>query len=281
MLTQIVGDTFNISFPKANVTLDFNYLFKLGNKSDVRTGNATLNGTGIGINMTVKTFVNETDPGTGQLLITPLITTWDYHTLWTNFTDPWSQLEWDAAMENPEAVKFVSTGILNYVVQGLFEKTDLRKAILFSTKKGLNIDIGFTDPFKFVNTTSTTQIDKEALEIKMHAVFTLPKGDQVSGLFNVDMDAPMQSYDYTSFALNSDIFNKIIKATSQNEEVISTFNQKFLDKINFTLLKLDTTSMKAFIPRLEPDFGVSKGVFIRLKAPIYDDQNIHAINSAG
>ena len=65
ILTQIVGDTFNVSFPKANVTLDFNYLFKLGNKSDVRTGNATLNGTGIGINMTIKTFVNETDPGTG------------------------------------------------------------------------------------------------------------------------------------------------------------------------------------------------------------------------
>ena len=109
--------------------------------------------------------------------------------------------------------------------------------------------------------------DDRFMDLKVHAILTLPNGERLTGLFNTDMTQEMQSYTFSTVSFNTDVFNKVLKYLSYSQLLDVSFNQKYLDDNHIDSLKLDTTSLKPFFPNLEPSYGSHKGCFLRLTLP--------------
>lgn len=278
---QINGDIFNLTLPCADMILNFDYYQKIGKKGDPRSGNGTLNTTGLCLSMVLKTYLNETDPGTGQLLVQPIHASFNYSTFVMNFTDPWTQLEWDAFFEHPESIMFFLQGVINYLAQDLLSKVDLRRAIVFTNSKNVTYLYGVTNPISFSKINGSAPEDTAIMDVRFHSVIILPDGSIVFGLFNNSMDLPMQSTNYSSIAFSTDFFNKHMHASGFVSNDLFVISQKTLDKINFTLLELDTSSLKPYFPRLEKEYGQRLGVFMRFSSPVYDSAQSHSIATAG
>lgn len=266
--------------PKLNISISFHYNFSINGEPQAH-GNGTLFAEDLEYMIKLGNFQPEIEGKYfGRIWVQCYKSTLNFTELQGTFSDPYTQVFWDLLFKNGDSFKILFNSFVEYELNKLFEKVDLRKIINISFGKGINMLVGFSEMIMFPPT-GRPKPDNRSVDMKVHSIVTLPSGAQVDGLFDTDMLAPMLSMNYSSLALNIDLFNKIIKTVSYSNSLNFSFNQRLFDLIHFGLLRLDTTSLKPFFPKLEPQFGPDKGVFMRVSIPNYDPLRSYVRISSG
>lgn len=272
--------TADLVLPKINARLTFNYSINFGHDRP-ETGNGSIDIQQLAWQGRFETYQGEIEhQPEGPVRATLHSNTFNFTKMDGEFSDIYTQTEWDVLFEKPAQVKeLVELGV-GYVIKKLFHNLDLRQLINITFGKGVNLLFGITSPITYDPTGEPAPNDR-SMDVKMHSIVTMPKGQRVEGLFTVDMQAKPLSYNYTSLIFNTDILNKVLSATTSTESISVSFNQKTLDDIKFTLLTLNTTALKPFFPSLEPMYGQNLGVYIKAYLPQYDNNRCYFKVSGG
>lgn len=195
------------------------------------------------------------------------------------FSDPFTQSEWDVLLGNPIAFKKLAVAAIGALLRQSFKKFDLR-LMINKAIHNTNLIIGLTEPAEY-QTMDLPEPDNYAMSIKFHSIVTLQSGEIIEGLFPVDMSQDPLSTKYTSIILTTDILNRLLRAITTPKSPSFSFNQALLDKLHFNLLKLDTTSLKPFFPILQSQFGKSRGVYMKVYLPEYDSNQCYVRTNTG
>lgn len=279
-IKAVNAHTADLILPKISTKLTFNYSINFGHDRP-ESGNGSIDIGQLAWQARFETYQGEIEhKPEGPVRAALHSNTFNYTKMDGEFSDIYTQTEWDVLFENPQKVKEVVELGIGYVIRKLFHNLDLRQLINFTFGKGVNLLFGITSPI-IHEPTGEPEPDNNSMDVKVHSIITLPKGQRVEGLFNVDMQAKPLSYKYTSLIFNSDIFNKLLAATTATESASISFNQMNLDLIKFSLLSLNTTALKPFFPNLEPTFGANLGVYIKAYLPQYDNNRCYFKVSAG
>ena len=272
--------TADLILPKFDIKLTFNYSINFGHdRPESGTGSITTDK--LAWQARFETYQGEIEhKPEGPVRATLHSNTFNYTDIDGEFSDIYTQTEWDIFFEKPNFVKKTVQDIIGYIIKKQINHIDLRQLINFTYGKGVNLLFGISTPILY-ETSPQPYPDDRTISMKLHTIVTMPKGDHVEGLFPVNMQAPPLSQNYTSFIFNTDTLNKILSATTATESASFSFNQKFLDQIKFKLLRLDTTSLKPFFPTLEPLYGPDLGVYLKIYLPQYDGNRCYLKNSGG
>lgn len=266
-------------FPTITADFSFDYYIKFGHDRP-ESGSATLNIEELKMQFNFETYQElEDEKPTGPVKVTLHSNSFDFTNMVGNFSDIYTQTEWDILLENPGVFKKVSALIINEIIKSIFKGVDLRK-LLNITFLNTNVIIGLTEPVDYPSI-DLPEPDNRSVTVKFHSIVTLPKGDIIEGLFPVDMSQEPLSDQYTSFILTTDVLNRLLRAVTTPKSQSFSFNQALLDFIKFNLLKLDTTSIKPFFPTLESRFGKNLGIYINLYLPNYDSDQCYVRTNAG
>ena len=260
---NLTGD---FQIPLMNITISLNYSVSFDQK-EVTNGNATMNIVGMSLKLKIGNIqeVIEGHP-IGRIYLEMKGVNFDYGRFDAQFSNPYTQLEWDALFDHPEITKKLLDTVLFFQLTKTFSTVDLRKIVNVSFKSGVNLLLGLPKEFKFDHTGRPEPNDR-LMDLFMHIVFTTKAGEIISGNFDVNMAAPFQSLNYTTLALNTDALNKWLKAVTMDRNLNISFNQKLLDLIKFNLIRLDTSSLRAIFPFMEKQFGPNLGVFFNIYLP--------------
>ena len=279
-LMPVDNTTTDLIFPKINAQLSFNYSISFGHDRP-ESGNASVNIDSAAWQARYKTYQEEEEhKKEGPVKAKMISNTFNYTSIEGIFSDIYTQTEWDVLFENPENFKKIVQTLGHYFFEKTFKNLDLRQLINITFGKGVNLLFGITSPLEFPAVDMPTP-DNRSIDLKMHTIVTMPKGERIEGIFPVDMQASPLSRKYSSLMFNVDILNKILSATTTTQSLSFSFNQKILDLIHFSLLKLNTTALKPFFPNLETTFGYNLGVYFKIYLPQYDANRCYIKNSAG
>ena len=258
--------TADFQIPLMNITVTLNYSVSFDGH-EVTNGNATLSITGMSLKLKLGNIQEVIDGHPiGRIFLEMKGVNFDYGRLDMLFSNPYTQLEWDALFDHPEITKKLLDTLLFFQLTAKFAKVDLRKIVNFSYKSGVNLLLGLPKEVKFDHTGRPVPNDR-LMDMFMHIVLTTKSGNIISGNFDVNMSAPLQSLNYTTLTLNTDSLNRWLKAVTMDRNLNLSFNQKLLDKINFKLIRMDTSSLRAIFPFMEKQFGPNLGVFFNLYLP--------------
>lgn len=197
----------------------------------------------------------------------------------SQFSDKMTKDEWELIFDHPRVLKPFLDAILAFKLDEEFAKLDLRHIFKANVRKNIELTVGLSELITF-NDTGKTSPDDRIMDMKLHTTFIEDKIFPIEGVFKTDIILPMLSDDYTTLAVNVDTFNKILKVVTANDYLKIAFNQKMLDLLDFKLLKLDTTSLKAFFPKMEA-FGRNKGVFFSGLIPKFQQPHFNARSYGG
>lgn len=276
----LTENTFNVTLPGLNISITFNYSILFG-KNETTHGNGTFTGGDISLVLKLYNWQEEiAGQPIGRIFLECLGVHMNYEKFDMVFSNPYTQIEWDEFFKHKELVILFGDYILNFLIESKLKVLDLRNLINFSFGQGINVLMGISEMIRF-NPTGLPPPQDRYTDLKVHSIMTLPSGMIVEGLFDTDMTAALQSTKYSSLVINIDVMNKILKALSYNQALNLSFNQKLFDTLKFGLLRLDTTSLKAFFPRLEIDYGAGLGVWMHVFLPQYDSNRCYAKNSQG
>lgn len=270
----------DLVLPKINAQFTFNYSIDFGHdRPESGHGSVTLNQ--MAWQARFETYQGEVEhKPEGPVKATLHSNSFNFTKIDGEFSDIYTQTEWDVLFEKPEVLKKTIQYLIGTLIKKLINGWDLRKLINFTYGRGVNLLFGITTPVIY-EPASLPAPDNSTMEFKLHTIVTMPQGEHVEGLFPVNMQAKPLSNKYTSLIFNTDALNRILSATTRTESLSISFNQRNLDLLKFKLLELNTTALKPFFPSLEPIYGPNLGVYMRAYLPQYDDNRCYIKVSGG
>ena len=274
-------DTANFNFPKLNITITFDYEIKFG-INDTTGGNGTFKSVDLESSIKMINLQEEDEKGKryGRIYLGCEGVDTEFTSLEFNFSNPYTQSEWDIFFDHPKLIKSFANTLIQFAVEQLVKDLDLRLLVNVVLGKGIGMIIGISELVTF------PELDLPApntrfMDLKSHMILTLQSGNQIEGLFPNKMSSPMLNYNYSSVALNTDVLNKLAQAFFYDNTLNFSINQRVLNLLKFDLLKLETTALKEFFPKIESDFGAGYGCYFQFQTSAYDKYTSYARNTAG
>ena len=271
----------NFSLPKVNLSLTFNYTVKFG-FNDTTAGNGTFYTNDLDL---VATMVNiqEEDAGGkhfGRIFLECEKVHLDFSAFEFKFSNPFTQSEWDIFFDHPKVIKSFADSIILFAIEQAVYDLDLRLLLNVVFGKGIGMIVGVSEQVTFPKI-DLPEPNSRYMDLKLHMILTLQSGNPIDGIFPNKMDQPMLSYNYSSLAVNTDVFNKFAQAFFYDNMLNFSFNQRIFDTVHFDLLRLDTTALKEFFPKIEDDYSPGLGVWLQIQTAAYDKYTSYLRNTAG
>ena len=273
---------FDVNLPQisTNFSADYNILYQqAGDENSTFIGNMTGGVTDLMYNVSL----NTTTKGKGDVELNLTHVEASLDTVNANFTNDLIQKLWDRIIVTREGRQLMIQ-LATPLIQQALQDLNLAEIYSYNVSKHLEVTFGLKDLIKFpLIPVDNLLEDKEGgadtnrIQIRLFARFSfndIPKPAKYSPVTPGDLNAPVNSFDWLTVAVDNDFLNKVAYYVYEAGFLDVELNQQNLTRLNQPV-KLDTRGLSSFFPELNSKYDDHpKSVILKVTTPAWDVRRV-------